>query len=346
MPLPAAPASSTLPSADPSPPPPAPAPVVAAALRRAVELTATAPLPASGATARRWHLLARLAADDLTTARVVEAHLDAVAVLAEAGRAVPAGSTWGVFAAEAPGARLEGAQGPHGWALTGTKPWCSLAGALSHALVTAHVPGGRRLFAVGLRHPGVRVVPGTWHARGLPEVPSGPVAFAAVPAEPVGATGWYLRRPGFAHGGIGVAACWYGGAVGVARALRAPGREPDQLARWHAGAVDLDLLGARLALDAAAAQVDAGAARGAAGEVLALRTRSLVAAAAERVLERVGHALGPAPLALDAAHAARVADLALYLRQHHAERDVAALGAALVGAPGATANGGDGGWPR
>ncbi|WP_432570342.1 acyl-CoA dehydrogenase [Kineococcus sp. SYSU DK005] len=329
---------------------------MAAALRRAVELTGTAPLPGSGATARRWHLLARLAAGDLTTARVVEAHLDAVAVLAEAGRAVPPGSTWGVFAAEAPGARLEGVRGPDGWALSGTKPWCSLAGDLTHALVTAHVPDGRRLFAVDLRHPGVRVVPGAWHARGLPEVPSGPVGFASVPAEPVGATGWYLRRPGFAHGGIGVAACWYGGAVGVARALRAPGREPDQLARWHAGAVDLDLLGARLALDAAAAQVDAGAATGTAGEVLALRTRSLVAAAAERVLERVGHALGPAPLALDGAHAARVADLTLYLRQHHAERDVAALGAALAAGgdgPGGEAPGevpgeapGDGGWPR
>ena len=40
----------------------------------------------------------------------------------------------------------------------------------------------------------------------------------------------------------------------------------------------------------------------------------------------MGHALGPAPLAFDADHAARVADLEIYLRQHHAERDVAALG--------------------
>ena len=44
------------------------------------------------------------------------------------------------------------------------------------------------------------------------------------------------------------------------------------------------------------------------------------------------YALGPAPLALDPVHAARVADLTLYLRQHHAERDLAALGR-LVTAP-------------
>ncbi|WP_432494445.1 acyl-CoA dehydrogenase family protein [Kineococcus gypseus] len=349
-----------LPAAPPSPPaaPAAPPPAVAAALREAARLTATAPLPASGRTAERWHLLARLAADDLVRARVVEAHLDAVAVLAEAGSAVPVGSTWGVFAAEAADAHLEavetgpGGPGGPGWSLSGTKPWCSLAGHLSHALVTAHAPGGRRLFAVDLRAPGVRVVPGTWHARGLREVASGPVRFTAVPAEPVGGTGWYLHRPGFAHGGIGVAACWYGGAVGVARALRARGRAggraPDQLARWHAGAVDLELTAARLALDAAAAEVDAGRADGDAGAVLALRTRSLVAAAAERVLEHVGHALGPAPLALDAAHAARVADLQLYVRQHHAERDVAALGAALDDDPeGAASGAADGaGWPR
>ena len=36
----------------------------------------------------------------------------------------------------------------------------------------------------------------------------------------VGGPGSYLARPGFWHGGIGVAAVWHGGAVGVATALR------------------------------------------------------------------------------------------------------------------------------
>ena len=60
-----------------------------------------------------------------------------------------------------------------------------------------------------------------------------------------------------------------------------------------------------------------------------------LSAAAEEVLRRAGHALGPAPLALDEVHARRVADLAVYLRQHHAERDVARLGE-LVLAEGPT----------
>jgi len=72
--------------------------------------------------------------------------------------------------------------------------------------------------------------------------------------------------------------------------------------------------------------VDDGTANGADGVLLAFRVRSVVARAAEEVLERVGHALGPAPLAMDERHARRVADLQLYLRQHHAERDESALG--------------------
>ncbi|HEX8970663.1 acyl-CoA dehydrogenase family protein [Oryzihumus sp.] len=302
----------------------------------AAELGQCVPLPASGRTRQRWELLASVAAVDLTAARVLEAHVDALAILAEAGLSSVAGpgTTWGVFAAEGPGVRLDAVDQPGtGWVVSGTKPWCSLAGRLTHALVTAHVSGGRRLFAVPLQHPGVTVEPDTWHARGLVDVPSGPVHFEEVPAQPVGGTDWYLIRPGFAHGGIGVAACWYGGAVGLARALARSlaARPPDQLAFWHLGHIDLALGAARQALAAAAVEVDAGHAEGGPGEVLALRTRSAVAAAAETTITTVGHALGPAPLTLDAEHATRVADLTVYLRQHHAERDVARLGEMLHG---------------
>jgi len=45
------------------------------------------------------------------------------------------------------------------------------------------------------------------------------------------------------------------------------------------------------------------------------------------VMARVGRALGAGPLCHDEAHARRVADLTVYLRQHHAERNLAELGA-------------------
>ena len=44
------------------------------------------------------------------------------------------------------------------------------------------------------------------------------------------------------------------------------------------------------------------------------------------VIQRVGRALGAGPLCHDEAHSRRVADLTVYLRQHHAERNLAELG--------------------
>jgi alkylation response protein AidB-like acyl-CoA dehydrogenase len=248
----------------------------------------------------------------------------------------PADATWGVFAAEGPGVKLEATpDGDGGWLLSGTKPWCSLADRLSHALVTAWLPSGERgLFAVPLTRGGVRVQDGVWHAVGLADVASGPVDFDRVPAAAVGDAGWYLRRPGFAWGGIGVAACWFGGAVGVARAVpqAASRREPDQIGLMHVGRLEAALTTGRLALRDAAELVDARAGLAASDPgLLAGRTRTIIADVAELVLGEAARALGPAPLALDARHARRVADLSLYLRQHHAERDEAAIGRAVLG---------------
>jgi alkylation response protein AidB-like acyl-CoA dehydrogenase len=273
--------------------------------------------------AELFETLATLAAHDLGVARAVEPHLDAVAILSQAGVAGPEGAL-GVFAAEGPGEPLHFADG----VLNGTKPWCSLASELDGALVTATLEDGQRqLLAVSLRHPGVRAVPGVWHARGLAEIPSGPVEFTDVPAEPVGDPGWYLSRPGFAWGGVGVAACWYGGAVGVARTVFAAAVErPNPFLSMHLGAIDAHLEDARRALAEAAALIDAEED----GALFAKRARATVARVVEDVIARAGHALGPAPLALDATHAKRVADLALYVRQHHAEKDEASLGDKLL----------------
>lgn len=287
------------------------------------------PLPGHGRTRELWEALATVSAVDLSVARALEPHLDARAILAEASLSAGEESSWGVFAAEGPGVRLEGTETDGSWTLEGTKPWCSLAADLSHALVTAWTgPTDRGLFQVSLRHRGVQVESAAWHARGLRDIASGPVTFDRVPASPVGTPGWYLRRDGFAWGGLGVAAVWYGGAVGLARllAVAAARRAPDQIALLHLGAVDARLHAARATLAEAAAEVDAGRARGQLGSVLAARARQVVAEAAEQTLIEVGHALGPAPLALDPTVAARMADLTLYLRQHHAERDAAALG--------------------
>ncbi|WPR64366.1 acyl-CoA dehydrogenase [Glutamicibacter protophormiae] len=282
------------------------------------------PVPGEGSTKQLWEFFASIAAVDLVAARTLEPHFDAAAILHQASMPWPEASTWGVFAAEGPGARLEASQAAGQWSLTGTKPWCSLAGQLTHALISAHTEQGRRLFMIELGHPSAEVVDAEWVSRGLSGVPSGPLRCQQTPAQPVGETGWYLERPGFAVGGVGVAACWFGGAVGLFRHLlsSARRREPDQLALAWLGEADRLLASGAGLLGRAAGLAD----QGELGPREAVQTRGEIARICERLIQLSGHATGPGPLAMDDEHARRVADLSIYIRQHHAARDDAALG--------------------
>lgn len=286
------------------------------------------PLPGHGETATLWSYLSEVAAVDLAAARTVEPHLDAAAILDQAGMEFPGGA-WGVFAAEDPRSLVEATREPDGtYSLSGTKAWCSLAEQVDHALITAHVPEGRQAFAVNLRTPGVHPEDGIWVSRGLTQIDSGPVHLDRVPALPVGGVDWYLRRAGFAWGGMGVAACWFGGAVGLYRTLHrnAQRRSPDQLALAWLGEADRLLAAARNSLDIAATHVDTHSC----SWIEAHRLRGQMAQLGNRMLEICHAALGPGPLAFDDDHARRVADLTIYLRQHHASRDDAALGTLLL----------------
>lgn len=281
-----------------------------------------------GSTVDLWEAFATIGAYDLGMVRALEPQVDALGILREAELDQPP-QTWGVFAAEGGEHPLTATRQRLAWSLTGLKPWCSLAGNLDAALVTAHVGDGQRqLFAVQLSHAGVTVLPGSWAARGLTEIPSGPVEFEGVAAIPVGDPGWYLERPGFAWGGIGVAACWYGGAVGIGRTVHAAASaKPNPHLLAHLGAVDELLQSCRRALAEAAAMKDEGNAQ---PRLTAKRVRATVARACEEIIDRAGHALGPAPLALDPAHSKRIADLQLYVRQFGAERDQESLGSAIA----------------
>jgi alkylation response protein AidB-like acyl-CoA dehydrogenase len=285
------------------------------------------PSPGGGRTRERWAAFADLAQEDLSLARLAEGHADAVAILRELdGPAPPDGSIWGVWAAHPPGPGLQAEPAANGWRLSGTKQYCSGAVTCTHVLVTADAPDGRRLFAVTTD--ALSPVPGTWPAVGMAGSDTLDVAFDQAPATPLGPPGAYTDRPGFAHGGVGVAACWYGGARGVGATLlsAATRRDVGPHALAHLGAVDIALRAARDALDQAADEIDTDP-----GDLKdggwrrALRVRALVEAVATQVMRHVGRALGAGPLCHDAAHAQRVADLTVYLRQHHAERDLAAL---------------------
>jgi len=286
------------------------------------------PLPGSGATWQRWAAFADLAGEDLSLARLSEGHADAIAILAELGGPRPRpGSRWGVWAANPPGPNVIASRQGGMWILDGTKQYCSGARVCTNALVTAAAEDGARLFAVAVRD--LEPLADSWPATGMAGSDTLDVGFVTVPAVPVGPPGGYVNRPGFSHGGAGVAACWYGGARAVGRTLlcAAAKRDIGPHALAHLGAVDLALRAARFALSQAAREIDSdpGDLNGE-GALRALRVRTLTEAVAADVLSRTGRALGAGPLSHDEAHSRAVADLTVYLRQHHAESDLARLG--------------------
>ncbi|UBH24884.1 acyl-CoA hydrolase [Micrococcus porci] len=310
------------------------------------------PLTGAGRTRRQWELLASVGAVSLPAARVLEPHLDALSILDQAGVPAPRG-VLGVYASESGGVSPSARPAPGAavgdedavWRLDGDKPWCSLADRCTAAVVTARQEDGlRRAFLVDLGEPGMEVADPRWPSLGLAPITTVGLRFADVPAVPVGGPEWYLRRPGFAWGGIGVAAVWFGGAVHVARTLRTSlerrtaaasdgsGPGPDQVGLAALGRVDRHLHAMASLLGRAADDVDAGRLDHAHGLVEADRIRGTVAQLCTEVLDVVGQATGPGPLTGDAAHARAVADLQVYLRQHHGPRDDARLAESLLAA--------------
>ncbi len=298
------------------------------------------PRPGAGHTLDRWRALAAVAEHDLALAKLYEGHTDALAILEDLGESgsVEPGSIWGVWAAEAPAGRavIERHADDGEVVLGGGKSWCSGAVGASHALLTAwHADGrGPQLVRIELHQPGVRVEAGGWHAVGMSRSASIDVRFEGARARLVGGVGDYLARPGFWQGGAGIAACWLGGTLAVAAPLVravADASTRTALRMTALGKVDLAIGSTTALLRDAAAWIDAHPGSDAAA--LALRVRLSAEDSAGRVLDEVGRALGAAPFCRDARFARAAADLPVFARQSHAERDFAALGERVLAEP-------------
>jgi hypothetical protein len=291
------------------------------------------PLPGSGATLQRWQALAAVAAHDLSLAKLYEGHTDALAIMAELGDARAADdATWGTWAAEAPeGRSLIEPAGNGGVTLHGAKCWCSGAAELSHGLLTAwHADGrGLQLVRVAMQQRGVTTDASAWQAVGMAGSASIDVAFTAAAGDLVGGVGDYLSRPGFWQGGAGIAACWYGGALALGTALRGAVMRSSVAARGvfrlaALGKIDLHLQATAAVLRDAARWIDAHPRADA--SAVALRARLAAEACARHVLDEAGRALGAGAFCRDARFARMAADLPVFVRQSHGERDFAALG--------------------
>ena len=291
------------------------------------------PLPGNWRTRERWAALAAVAASDLALAKLYEGHTDALAILAELGEPSPARGARGVWAAEPPQQRVTAMMDTSdALRIGGTKPWCSGATACAHALVTAWRDGESVLVAVDLAQPSIAIDSSRWRALGMAASGTADVSFDGALAQQIGKAGAYLARPGFWQGGAGIAACWFGCAEAIARALRDglsrrhPPRDPHALA--HLGAVDARLGAVAALLRDTADWIDQSPHADARNH--ALRARIAVEAAVLDVAERAGRALGAMPFCGDPWFARAMADLTVFVRQSHAERDEASPGDALL----------------
>ncbi|WP_109482504.1 acyl-CoA dehydrogenase [Paraburkholderia sp. C35] len=294
------------------------------------------PLPGHGETATRWRGLAAVAACDLSLAKLYEGHTDALAILAELGRSELADDgNWAVWAAEPPDAKLiaHPAAGDGGeLRLEGVKQWCSGAPHVTHALVTAWRNGEPVLAAVELSQPDVAIDPSGWQAVGMRATGTSEVRFDGARAVQIGGVGAYLSRAGFWHGGAGIAACWYGCAAALTSVLRdTVKRRAEPHACAHLGAADAELSAVAALLRESAAWIDGHP--GDDAQQCALRVRVAVEQAAAQVMEHVSRALGAVPFCTDPWFARAIADLPVFLRQSHAERDECALGQTLIAEP-------------
>ena len=310
----------------------------------------TLALPGHGNTLARWRVFAAVAKVDLAAIKLVEGHTDAIAILAELNDpqndpsldspTPPPGSLWATWASEPPTARVEARTGTDGSVvLTGTKAWCSGAAAVTHAVVSAwNADGEPVLVAVAMDQPGVTVTDRGWHAVGMEATRSVDVEFAQARAQWVSQPGQYVGRPGFWQGGAGIAACWYGGACAIADAVRQAcadavrrqdGRPTAAVSPAlsfrlaHLGAIEVALGQTAALLREAAIWIDAHPTQDA--MAIALRVRASAEAAATRVLDHAGRALGATPYCRDPRYARMAADLPVFIRQSHAEQDLAAL---------------------
>ena len=290
------------------------------------------PLPGSGETARRWQRLAELTEIDVVAGRLAEAHTDAVAILAELGGPDPhPDQLWGVWAAESRDAVLCAHGGDDEVKLEGTKVWCSGAGLCTHALVTARLDNGRRALVRGRSARRGRAAA----AQHLAQLRDGRLG------HPLGAV---QRRPGDRRRRT---RCVPGPARLLARRDRGRRVLAGRCPRRRGAAVRTG--GRRLRRPAHAGPPRRGGRRDRRGRrppwkrrharsmrtratgpappnSIARRTRAVVETAVDEAITRTGRALGPGPLCQDAQHARRVADLTIYVRQSHAERDLEVLG--------------------
>ncbi|MBB5060528.1 alkylation response protein AidB-like acyl-CoA dehydrogenase [Granulicella aggregans] len=287
------------------------------------------PLPGSGRTAQRHRLLAETAREDISLAKIAEAHWDALAILAEAGRSAKEGEVYAVWASEVPASPLRLTRADDGHVLNGRKPFCSGIGLADRALITVGDPE-QLLVEVDLRvnQPYLEGDLTIWQTDAFRNTQTGSVTFSGVRVDAdakVGGPAWYLERPGFWHGACGPAACWAGGVAGLVDFALASKRD-DAHTLAHLGAMEANVWALLSLLNTAGDEIDASPTDRISAERRALQLRHMVEQSGSDILRRFSRAYGPQPLSMNESVSRRFQEADLFMRQSHGERDLESLG--------------------
>lgn len=270
---------------------------------------------------------------DIPLSRLVEGHVDALRILREAGVPPVTDSLYAVWASRSHATGIEARPTADGWTLSGTLRFASGAGVVDRALIPVWLSSDHHVL-LDLDVRGWPVDESAWQTTAMSVSRSHTMVLADRPAPTsakVGEPNFYLSRPGFFPGGVGVASAWAGGAARLADLLArfSAGASPSSRRSMRLGHIRTELAITHAVLTTAARTL---AARppGREGQdglrVVATETRTAVAAAVRRLIGQTRTLAGPAGIAYatDLTHA--VDDLDLYVGQQNVDADSEYLG--------------------
>lgn len=282
--------------------------------------------------------LLALGRTDIALGRLTEGHLDALRIADQAGGALETGALYGVWASRSGATGVRARRHGTRLVLTGTVKFASGAGVIDRALLPVWLEDDHHLL-VDLDVADLPVDRSAWqtgamtvsqsHTVGLDQLD---VAAASVLGQP----DFYLDRPGFFPGGVGVAAVWTGGLARVIDTVlgwlderRSPAGDLrlGQLSTQRTLALATVRQGGQL-LDAVLNPVQTAPTKAQLHQ-LATQVRAGVAAAVRAGLAEARLLAGPAGLAFDVDLTHAIDDLGLYVLQQNADADAAYLGETL-----------------
>lgn len=293
---------------------------------------ASLPFPGEGDSLSRWQTFMAMGATDLSAAKIVESHFDALAIIHEA-EMKPFSGIYGVWASKFGGRHLRGEFDAKTklWTITGQVAFASGASFIDYALIPVETKDGEILFQIPSSTIQIEQVDAsTWHTPGMMETDTAWVKIVAQLPEThaVGNPGFYLQRRGFWIGGSGVAAVWLGAAQKVFetwQTLSSKRGRADPFEQAARAECFVDLKCCSAVFLQAAALIDDPNTDVSQLQREALMIRHLVDRTANRLLEQALRHLGPASMIAHADHSKRCLDLQIFTRQCHGERDLVGL---------------------